>query len=235
LNGTYQLLAYADDENLLGANIDTTIKKNTETVIDASKDVALEINVEKTKYMLISRQQNIGQNGDIKIADRSFENVSQFKYLGTTVTDQNLIQEKIKRRLNSGNACYHSVQNLLSSWLLSKNLKIRINKTIIVPVVLCGCETWSLTLKQEHRLGVFENRVLRRIFGPKRDEMTGEWRKLHNEELHDLYSVSNIIRIMKSRRMRWAGHVSRMGEKNNAYRLLVGKARGKEATRKTKM
>jgi hypothetical protein len=92
--------------------------------------------------------------------------VSQFKYLGTTVTNQNLIQEVIKRRLDSGNACHHSAQNLLSSRLLSKNLKIRIYRTIILPVGLYGCETWSLTLRVGHRLRVFENRVLRRIFGP---------------------------------------------------------------------
>jgi hypothetical protein len=134
-----------------------------------------------------------------------------------------LIQEEIKRRLNSGNACYHSVQNLLSSHLLSKNLKIKIYKTIILPVVLYGCETWPLTLRAEHRLRVFENRVLRRIFGPKRDEMIGEWRKLHNEELRDLNSSPSIIRIIMTRRMRWAGHVARMGEKRSAYRLLVGK------------
>jgi hypothetical protein len=84
---------------------------------------------------------------------------------------------------------------------LSKNLKIGIYKTIILPVVLYGCETWSLTLRKEHRLGVFENRVLRRIFGPKRDEVTGEWRKLHNEELLHLYSSPSIIRIMKVRKM----------------------------------
>jgi hypothetical protein len=84
--------------------------------------------------------------------------------------------------------------------LLSKNLKIRIYKTIILPVVLYGCETSSLTLREERRLGLFENRVLRRIFGPKRDEVTGEWRKLHNEELHDLYSSASIIRIIKARR-----------------------------------
>jgi hypothetical protein len=124
-----------------------------------------------------------------------------------------LIQEEIKRRLNSGNACYHSVQSLLSSRLFSKNLKIRIYKTIILPVVLYGCETWSLTLREEHRLRVFENWALRKIFGPKRDEVTGEWRKLHNKELHDLYSSPSIIRIIKSRRMRWAGHVVRTGRR----------------------
>jgi hypothetical protein len=120
------------------------------------------VDVEKTEYMLLSRHQNVGQNRDIKIANRSFENVSPFKYLGTTVTNQNLIQEEIKRRLNSGNACYHSVQNLLSSRLLSKNFKIRIYKTIILSVVLYGCETWPLTLREEHKLRVFGNRVLRR-------------------------------------------------------------------------
>jgi hypothetical protein len=97
---------------------------------------------------------------------------------------------------------------------------------LILPVVLYGCETWSLTLREEHRLRVFENRVLRRIFGPKRDEVTGEWRQLHNEELHDLYSSPSIIRIIKTRRMRWACHVARMG-KRNTYRLLVKKPEGK--------
>jgi hypothetical protein len=108
LNGTHQHLVYADDVHLLGDNIDT-IKKNSETLIDASKEVGLEINAEKTKYMLLSRHQNVDRNQDIKIANRSFENVSQLKYLGTTVTNQNLmIQEEIKIRLNSGNACYQS-------------------------------------------------------------------------------------------------------------------------------
>jgi hypothetical protein len=92
---------------------------------------------------------------------------------------------------------------------------------IILPVVLNGCETWSLSIREEHRLRVFENRVLRRIFGPKSYEVTGEWRNLHNKELHDLY------RLIKSRRMRWTGHVARMGEKRNAYGLLVGMPEGK--------
>jgi hypothetical protein len=97
----------------------------------------------------------------------------------------------------------------------------------ILPVVLYGCETWSLTLREEHRLGVFENRVLRRIFGQKRDKLTGEWRKLHNEELRDLYSSPSIIGIIKSRRMRLAGHVERIRDKRNAYILLVGKTERK--------
>jgi hypothetical protein len=125
-----------------------------------------------------------------------------------TVTNQNLIQEEIKRRLNSGNACYHSVQNLLSSRLLSQNVKVRIYKTIILPVVLYGCEIWSLTVREEHKLRVFENRVLKRIFGRKRDGVTGGWRKLHNKKLHNLFSSPSVIRIINSRRMRWEGHVA---------------------------
>jgi hypothetical protein len=124
--------------------------------------------------------------------------------LGTTIANQNLVQEEMKRRLNSGNTCYLSVQNLLSSRLLSKNIKIRIYISMILPVVLYGCETWSVTLK-----------------------VMGEWMKLHNEELHNLYSSPNIMTIIKSMRMRMAGHVARMGEKRNAYRILVGKPEGK--------
>src|SRR5215468_9651221 len=96
-----------------------------------------------------------------------------------------------------------------------------------IPVVLYGCETWSLTLREEQRLRVFENRVLRRIFGTRRDEATGEWRRLHNEEPNDLYSSPNIIRVIKSRRMRWTGHVARMGEGRGAYRILVGRSEGR--------
>jgi hypothetical protein len=109
--------------------------------------------------------------------------------------NQNCIHKEIKSRLNSGNVCYQTVQNLLSSHQLSKNVKIKIYQTIISPVVLYGCETWSLMLGEEHGLRVSENRMLRRIFGPKRDEVMGEWRKLHNEELHNLYSSPNIIRM----------------------------------------
>ena len=123
--------------------------------------------------MVISRDHNAGRSHSIKTDTSSFGRVEQFKYLVTTLTHQNCIQEEIKSRLKSGNACYHSVQNLFSSSLLSKNTKIKIYRSIIFPVVLYGCETWSLTLREERRMRVFENRVLRRIFGSKRDGVAG--------------------------------------------------------------
>jgi hypothetical protein len=109
------------------------------------------------------------------------------------------MHKEIKSRLNSGNTCYHSFQSLLSSCPLSGNIKIKIYKTMILPVVLCGCETWPVAFREEHRLGLFENRVLRRIFGPKRNEEMGKWRKLQNVKLHNLYSSPNISRRIKSK------------------------------------
>jgi hypothetical protein len=178
LNGTHQLLAYSDDVNILGGSVHA-VKKNTQALVAATKENGLEVNADKTNYMVIFRDQNAGRNHSIKTDNRSFERVEEFEYLGTILTHQTSIQEEVKSRLNLGNACYYSVQNLLSSRLLSKNLNIRIYRTIILHVVLYWCENWSLTLREERRLRVFENRVLRRIFGPKSDEVTGEWRKLH--------------------------------------------------------
>ena len=137
--------------------------------------------------------------------------------------NQNSTEEEIKSRLKSGNACYHSVQNLLSSSLLSKNIKIKIYRTIILHFVLYGRGNWLLILREECRLRVFENRVLRRIFGPKRDEVTGVLRRLHSEELNDLYSSLNVIRVIKGRRMRWVGNVAYIVARRGAYRDLVRK------------
>jgi hypothetical protein len=177
LNGTHELSVYADDVNILGGSIHT-IRKNREALLIASKETT-----EKIMYMVMSRDQNEGQSGNIQTGNKSFETVEQFTYLGTTLTNQNSIHEEIKSRLKSGNA-YHSVQ-------------IKIYRTIILPVILYGCESWSLILREECWLRLFDNRVLRRIFGPKRDEVTGEWRRLHNKELYALYSSTNIIRVMR--------------------------------------
>ena len=122
------------------------------------------------------------------------------------------------------------MQTLLASSLLSKYLKIKIYRTIILPFVLYGCETWLPTLRKERGMRVFENRVLTKIFGLKRDEVAEKWRKLHNEEVNYLYSSPNIVRVIKSRKMRWARHVARMGrgeERRDVYRVLVGKSEGK--------
>jgi len=168
LNGTHQLLVYADDVNVLGGSVHT-VKKNTEALIVSSKETGLGVNADKTKHMVMSQDQNAGQSHRMNIDKSSFERVEEFKYLGTTLTNENSIQEEIQSRLMSENACYHSVQNLLSSRLQSKNLKIKIYGTIIWSVVLYGCETWSLTVREERRPRVFENRMLRRIFQPKRE------------------------------------------------------------------
>ena len=140
LNGTHQLLSYADYVNILGGSVDT-VQKNAEALVAATKEIGLEVNAHKTKYMTVSRDQNAGRIHSMEIDNISIERVEEFKYLGTTLTDQNSIQEEIKRRLKSGNVCYYSVQNLLSSRLLSKSLKIKIYRTIILPVVLYG---WNL-------------------------------------------------------------------------------------------
>jgi len=168
----------------------------------------------------------MSRRNNIKIDNSSFEKVEEFQCLGTTLTNQNSIQEEIKGRLKSRNFSCHSVQNILSSGLLPENIKIKIYGTIILPAVLYGCETWTLTLREGRRLRVFGNKVLRGIFGPKRGKVTGEWRKLHDEELDDLDSSPNIVRVIKLIRMRWAGHVACVGKRTSVYRVLVGKPEG---------
>jgi hypothetical protein len=136
--------------------------------------------------------------------------------LGTTLTNQNSVPEEIKNRLKAESACYCSLPNLLSSSLLFKNINITAYGTIILPAVLYGCETWSLTFRKECKLGVLKNRMLRIIIGHKRDKVTGECRKLHNEEFTDLYSLPNVIQVIKSGRLRWVGNVASKGQRIGA-------------------
>jgi len=141
LSGTHQLLAYADDVNMLGGSIHT-LMENAEALVAATREIGLEVSADKNKYMVMSRDQNAGRIHSVRIDNSTFERVEEFKYLGTVLTNQNSIAEEIKSRMKSGNACYHSVQNILSPRLLSKNLKIKIYRTIILLVVLYRCETW---------------------------------------------------------------------------------------------
>jgi len=147
----------------------------------------------KTKCMVMSRDQNAGQSNNLKIENSSFKWVVELKYMGTSLKNQNSIQEEIKSTLKSGNACYHSGQNLLSSSLLSINIKIKICRSIILPIALYGCKTWSLTLREESKMRMFEDKMLKKICGPKGDVVPCEWRKLNNEELSDLYYSPNIF------------------------------------------
>ena len=129
------------------------------------REIGLEVSADKTKYMVMSGDQNAGRIHSMRIDNSTFERVEEFKYLGKTLTNPNSILEEMKSRMRSGSACHHSVQNLLSSRLLSKNVKIKIYRTLILPVVLYGYETWSLTLRNVRKLRVFENMVFKRIFG----------------------------------------------------------------------
>jgi hypothetical protein len=148
------------------------IKKNSEALLDTGKKVGLEVNTKKTEYIFMSRYQTTGQNHYIKVVNKSLENVAKFKCLEITVTNQNCIYEESNNRLNLRNACYHIGQIFFSSCLLSKNIKIKIYKSLILPVALYGCETWSFMLREEYIEGVWEQGT-RRIFGPKRAEVTG--------------------------------------------------------------
>jgi hypothetical protein len=164
-------------------------------LIDASKEVGLEAHTQKIKYMLMSPE--CRTKSDIQRVNISFGNVAEFKYMGMTVTNQNLIHGEIKSKFNLVNAATIQFRTFCLLTCCLSNIQVKMYETIILPVVLYGCETLSVTLRKEHRQKVFENMVLKKIFEPKRGKIIGRWRKSHIEELHNLYTSPNIIRMIK--------------------------------------
>lgn len=210
-NGPSLLLAFADDVDIVG-NSTVDIKTTFNDFEKSASSIGLKINEDKTKYMYSTRhnqrRDRIGQN--ITMDEYNFERVKKFKYLGTMLTENNDGTEEINSRIQAGNRCLYAVQDLLKSKVTSRRTKINIYKTIIRPVVMYGCEAWTLTAANEERLRVFERRILRKIYGPIFDASTGRYRIRTNKELKDLYGDSDIVREVKSKRLQWAGHVRRL-------------------------
>lgn len=204
--GNYKinLLAYADDIVILGQTEDD-IRKLFKLLEDETRITGLKINSDKTKYMQISRNPN--NIGSLKIDDWEFQKVDEFKYLGSIINEFGLFGKEIEHRLITANKCYYSLHKLLSSKLLSRSSKLRCYKTIIMPTLLYCCETWVLTKKTTKSLFTFENKILRKIFGPIQEN--NSWRILKNKELREIYKDPDIIALIKSRRLRWLGHVLR--------------------------
>ncbi|KAL4152688.1 hypothetical protein QTP88_000521 [Uroleucon formosanum] len=200
------VLAYADDIIILGSD-SQEVKAGTKELIINSKDIGLQINEGKTKYMVISRRENHEEN--LEVENYKFERVQNFKYLGVTINSKNNNHDEIKIRLTAANKCYYGVTSILKSKQVSLKSKITIYKVIIRPVLLYACETWPTTKGDEDKLAILERRILRRIFGPKINNMTQQYEKRNNIEIQQLYKEPDIVAVLKNRRMAWAGHVWR--------------------------
>lgn len=214
----FQILAYADDIAILGEN--TTEIQRCVAVLEAeTKKIGLEINKEKTEYMIAGRHVgNLPQTKEVN--GHLYKVVDKFKYLGTTINKNNSIEEEILIRLANANKSYFALNTIFKNKYLSRKSKIRILKTVILPVLLYGSEAWPLTKQIENKLQSFENKILRRIFGPIRDEITGLWRIRKNEDIWNLYNEPLVRETVRRNIMRWAGHVARVDQNRIIYRTL---------------
>ena len=217
IGGTSKMLGYADDIDIIGENEQKTLEILTH-LKEKAQQMGLVINQDKTEYMVISREGTTKNSGHMQIDNMTIKRTETYRYLGTIFNCSNIIREEIQARINSGNKIYYALQHLLKSNALSRNTKITIYKTLIRPIVLYGSETWSTTKRDEALLQTFENKVLRRIFGPIRDTQSGEWKRRSNKDIHDLFKSPLITGIMKANRLQWLGHIERM-EDNRETKL----------------
>lgn len=213
-----KLLAYADDIAMLGNTIEE-IEESLEIIERRAKEVGLHMNIEKTKFMHVTKTQTM-TNTLVTINNHIFERVRDFKYLGVNINQNNRIEPEIDNRMNNASRSLYSMNNILTSKRISKNAKIKIYKTIIQPVLLYGCETWPLKQNILLRIQAFENRVLRKIFGPTFDTERNMWRIKKNLELRSLYNHPSVSNTIRAKIIQWAGHVARAEPFSNIKRVL---------------
>ncbi|CAG9134902.1 unnamed protein product [Plutella xylostella] len=226
LNGKHKVVGYADDLAVLGKTAEE-VRKAAKLLDTEAGKIGLRINRGKSEYLHMKRYKDKSvRRQDLHVGDVTYKGVSRFKYLGCTVTDTNTRDEEIDTRIQSFLRCSAALHKVLTSRLLSRNTKLRIYKTVIRPILMYGCEAWTLTQKEESKLLVAERKVLRKIFGP-RQRPDGSWRVLKNAELEDLMAGANIVGETKAHRLRWLGHLQRMGEDRSAKRAYMGRPTGR--------
>lgn len=220
-----QHLAYADDVEIVARSI-AALSGAFQEFEGAARERGLRVNEQKTVYMKTSRAQPARRPESIEMVGYNFPVHSQFKYLGSMVTEDNDIPAEIKGRMEAGNRCFWSLSKVLRLNAIPRKAKLRLYKTMIRPVVTYGSESWVLTQEWEQRLRIWERKVLRRIFGPIFDPNDMRWRIRTNEELRELYNEPDIVTFIKKGRLRWIGHVERMDSTRVPRKMLYGKPGG---------
>ena len=217
--GPIKTLGYADDLDNLGDTRED-VRRCCGELLAAAKRVGLEVNESKTEYLVMSRDRQAEDENPLEVDGLHFRSVTEFRYLGSTVTHDNDTSYEINARIQGGNRCLYALGHLFRSKSLSRHAKLRIYNSVIRPIVLYACETWNLTVRAQERLLTFENRVLRRILGPNIDPVTGRVRVKTNDEIRRLTGQPFITSVIKSRRLRWAGHVARAPPTRAIRRVL---------------
>ncbi|KAG7309934.1 hypothetical protein JYU34_004449 [Plutella xylostella] len=226
LNGQHKVIGYADDLALLGES-EREVQEAAKILEEEAHRVGLRISTEKTEYLHMTRYRgNHEVRKNLQVGETAYKGVAKFKYLGCTITDTNTREQEIDIRVQNALRCSAALHKVLVSKLLSRKTKIRIYKTVIRPILMYGSEAWTLTLKEENKLLVAERKVMRKMLGPTRRE-DGSWRVRKNQEIEDLISEPNILGQIKSQRLRWLGHLQRMGEDRAAKRAYLGVPSGR--------